>query len=420
MIKKKILAFIKVIKIFFWCCVRVARRNRLLDLAYIMLDSYLHKKKLIHIKVDSVEHYCEDHPSDKIVEIEPKKSRPVYEPPYFELSDGKEYQFISPSIYVAFLHNVNALGATGWILTDEGFLCDALKYDEEHRIDFRYGPIMRTEHEKAWVETNQDVLEIEKAINLCGIASTNYYHFTIEILSRLGYVNQLAEADGIPVLIDEEIRMYPQFEQLLKAINPNRKVVYVPHGTCVKAGLLVQPSMNTWMPCNVTSRELFGVSDNLIAKSGLMNIRSCVQQYLKEQTSRKIFISRKNSHTLRVANENKIIPLFEAAGFEIVFTETLSYVEQIELFSTAKCVVGASGAALTNILYCHPGTVVGCIIPREYDFCIYSTMAYLLGCNLLFFNPDITYRGTCMGEDNYRIDEEQCHKYIQEIIKMCI
>lgn len=416
MSKEKSLSFNE----FFWRCVRVARRNRLLDLAYIMLDSYLHKKKLIHIKVDSVEHYCEDHPSDKIVEIEPKKSRPVYEPPYFGLSEGKEYQFISPSIYVAFLHNVTALGATGLILTNESLLCDMMKYDETHRIDFRSGPIKRKEYDKAWVEMNQDVLEIEKAINLCGTASTNYYHFTVEILSRLGYVNQLAEADGVPVLIDEEIRMYPQLEQLLQVINSDRKVIYVPHGTCIRACLLIQPSMNTWMPFNVKSREMFKISDNLLARSGLTNIRSCVQQYLKEQTSRKIFISRKNSHTLRVANENKIIPLFEAAGFEIVFTETLDYVEQIGLFSTAKCVVGASGAALTNILYCHPGTIVGCIIPQEYDFCIYSTMAYLLGCKLLFFNPDITYRGTCIGEDNYEIDERQCEKYIQEIIKMCI
>ena len=407
-------------KEFFWYCVRIARRNRLLDLAYIMLDSWLHKKKLIHMKVESIEQYCETHLDDKIIEIEPPQYRPVYEAPYFELSEGKEYQFRSPSIYVAFLHNVSAIGATGWVLTDEGLLCDALKYDVERRIDFRYGPIVRTEHEKAWIETKQDVVEIEKAINLCGIAATNYYHFTIEILSRLGYVNQLAETEGIPVLIDEEIREYPQFEQLLKVNNPDREIVYIFHGTCVRAGLLVQPSMNTWMPCNVISRELFRMSDNLIAKSGLMNIRSCVQQYLREQTARKIFVSRKNSHTLRINNENKIISLFEAVGFEIVYTESLSYMEQIELFSTAKCIVGATGAALTNILYCQPGTIIGCIIPQEYDFCIYSTMAYLLECNLLFFNPDITYRGTCIGEDNYEVDEGQCKKYIQEIIKMCI
>lgn len=407
-------------KEFFWYCVRIARRNRLLDLAYIMLDSWLHKKKLIHMKVESIEQYCEIHLDDKIIEIEPSQYRPVYEAPYFELSEGKEYQFRSPSIYVAFLHNVNAIGATGWVLTDEGLLCDALKYDVDHRIDFRSGPIKRTENDKAWVEVNQNTLELERAINLCGTAAVNYYHFTVEILSRLGYVNQLEEADGIPILVDEEVRMYSQLEQLLKVINSNREVIYVPSGIRIRAKLLIQPSMNTWMPFNVKSREMFQISDNLVAKSGLENIRLHAEQYIKKQTMKKIFISRTKSNALRVANESAITRIFSAAGFEIVFAETLSYIEQIELFSTVKCIVGASGAALTNILYCHPGTVVGCIVPKEYDFCIYSTMAYLLGCNLLFANPDIIYRGTCIGEDKYEMSEKQCEKYIEEILKMCM
>lgn len=372
------------------------------------------------MKVESIEQYCEIHLEDKIVEIEPSQYRPVYEAPYFELSEGKEYQFRSPSIYVAFLHNVNAIGATGWVLTDEGLLCDALKYDVDHRIDFRSGPIKRTENDKAWVEVIQSTLELERAINLCGTAAVNYYHFTVEILSRLEYVNQLAEADEIPILVDEEVRMYSQLEQLLKVINLNREVIYVPSGIRIRVKLLIQPSMNTWMPFNVKSREMFQISDNLMAKSGLENIRLHARKYIKKQTMKKIFISRTKSNALRVANESAITRLFSAAGFEIVFAETLSYIEQIELFSNAKCIVGASGAALTNILYCHPGTVVGCIVPKEYDFWIYSTMAYLLGCNLLFANPDIIYRGTCIGEDKYEMSEKQCEKYIEEILKMCM
>jgi capsular polysaccharide biosynthesis protein len=45
-------------------------------------------------------------------------------------------------------------------------------------------------------------------------------------------------------------------------------------------------------------------------------------------------------------------------GFESVKCEKLSVQEQAEVFSSAEVVVGAHGAALTNLVFCRPGTRV--------------------------------------------------------------
>lgn len=140
----------------------------------------------------------------------------------------------------------------------------------------------------------------------------------------------------------------------------------------------------------------------------------------KTAKARKVYISRRNCHAIRLVNEAELIPLFEQAGFDIVYTETMSYMEQVELFSSVKCVVAPTGAALTNVIYCHSGTVVGCIIPQEYVFCIYSTLAEYIGGKTLFLNPKIVSRGGTIGEDCYEVEPALCRRYIKRLVEMSI
>lgn len=412
---KTILYYIKKV---IWKCIKIARWISIFDVAYIYMECKNNNKELIHFKVDSIEDYCICN-GETFIEIEPECNRPVFMPAYFEKSEGTEYFFKSPKIYVVYLNSVMIVGSTGLVLTKKKVLFDGPKYDTEHRIMFQSGALRKCDKNIAFIEVEKGITSIEKAINLCGFASTNYYHITMEILSRLEYINQLSGTRDIPILIDEEIRLYPQMEQLLLIIKKDREIIYVEKGVRVKVDSLIHPSMNTWMPINVMKREMFRLSDNLIAESGIKNIKSCVDQYIEKQTNRKIYISRKSANIRRIVNEDKIIPLFESAGFEIVQTEDLSYLEQVRLFSSAKCVVGASGAAMTNIIYCNQGTVIGCIIPQEYGFCIYSTIAHLVGCKTLFLNVDVIQKNNVISADFYEVNEDICKRYINELSRMC-
>lgn len=404
----------------FWKLARITKTESIVDFWYHIVDALIHQKEIIWLKFKSVKQYCEEHDDCTLREIETEKERPVYVPPFFEQSEGKKYLFNSPSIYVAVMRNMTVLSATGVILTDKYIVSDMMQRDQKRRIKWPWGAVRRVSKNRALLVVERREMEIEKAVNLCGFASNNYYHFTMEILSRLEYVNQLPETENIPILIDEGIKVYPQLEELLNVVNPKREVIYIPHETQVKIHLLIQPSMNTWGPLNIASWDMFRISDNLMAQSGIWNIRSCVDQYMVEQSQRKIFISRRNYGTSRLKNEAEIIPLFELEGFEIVYPEALSYVDQIQLFSSAKCVVGVTGAAMTNILYCHPGTVVGCVIPREYDFCVYSTIAELIGVHTLFLSPDIVSKSECIVAESYYVEEGQCKRYIKKILEMCV
>ena len=69
----------------------------------------------------------------------------------------------------------------------------------------------------------------------------------------------------------------------------------------------------------------------------------------------KIFISRRNAKRRRLLNEAELELELRARGFISVQAEQLSVAEQAKVFSSAKCVVGAHGAGLTNLVFAPPG-----------------------------------------------------------------
>ncbi len=84
---------------------------------------------------------------------------------------------------------------------------------------------------------------------------------------------------------------------------------------------------------------------------------------------RRIYVSRADAARRKVVNENLLLKLLEASGFETVFCEGLDLAAQAELFSRADMVVAPHGAGLTNLLFvpagnCHVLELIGRNVPR--------------------------------------------------------
>lgn len=78
---------------------------------------------------------------------------------------------------------------------------------------------------------------------------------------------------------------------------------------------------------------------------------------------RHLYITRQNvgikSNAARsrlMRNEEEVICAMQHNDFEVVEPSSLSAIEQIRLFSSAELIVGPSGSALFNTVFCHPGT----------------------------------------------------------------
>lgn len=73
---------------------------------------------------------------------------------------------------------------------------------------------------------------------------------------------------------------------------------------------------------------------------------------------RRIYVSRADAKTRRIANEDKLRENLEARGFQTVMLSQLPPAEQLTLFGNADLIVAPHGAGLTSLIMSRPGTKV--------------------------------------------------------------
>ena len=76
------------------------------------------------------------------------------------------------------------------------------------------------------------------------------------------------------------------------------------------------------------------------------------------QYGKKIYISRARARARHIINEDAVTQLLNKFGFETVYLEEMSVIDQVTLFSNAHVVVAPHGSGLTNLVFCSPKTIV--------------------------------------------------------------
>jgi capsular polysaccharide biosynthesis protein len=74
--------------------------------------------------------------------------------------------------------------------------------------------------------------------------------------------------------------------------------------------------------------------------------------------TRRLFVSRRDAATRRVVNEDALVSALRGLDFEVLAPGTLSFREQVAVFSEAEIVVGPHGAGLANALFMPKGSAM--------------------------------------------------------------
>ena len=100
----------------------------------------------------------------------------------------------------------------------------------------------------------------------------------------------------------------------------------------------------------------------------LINRKIFLNKSKKFNSFKKVFLDRSTSkfNHCKISNQSSLNNWLKKNSFGIYTPEKLSQEKQIYLFKNASTILGAHGAALTNIIFCKPGTRVVEIIPADH------------------------------------------------------
>ena len=91
---------------------------------------------------------------------------------------------------------------------------------------------------------------------------------------------------------------------------------------------------------------------------------SVLDQNPPSETPKKIFL-RRNSNYRKLENSAEIEAVLSEYGYVVVDPEKLDFLQQVALFSQADSIIGPTGAAFANVVFCKPDTKITILITRS-------------------------------------------------------
>ncbi|PLC05780.1 hypothetical protein CY658_01580 [Variovorax sp. RO1] len=277
-----------------------------------------------------------------------------------------------------------------------------------------------------WFRYKKEI-SIPSAILLSGRCSPNYYHWLIEYLGKSYILSQQDRLRKTPLIVDD--KMFPQEFESLQAMLPDWPIYRLDDSTLLKVKKLHVVSACTNLTDNLRG-PMWKFS--AICFKTLGHMRSTVfQRFGIEEAGaghRKVFLARRTGRN--IINTPEVEEVLASYGYEIVDTGQLSFEQQVRLFAEARTIVGAMGAAFTNLIFCQPGTqVLALSSPYTQLFCSQSNMALFAGCSYqilvgehALFQPgdEHTVSDPSLFLDSYAIDPKKLAAALAHIERQAV
>jgi len=196
-----------------------------------------------------------------------------------------------------------------------------------------------------------------KTLVLASTGGNTYFHWLTDVLPRI----RLAQEAGYdPVAFDHVLvngldQPFQRETLAFQKISAEKCIMFRDRESAYELEEAVLPSLP-------------GVPG--VVPSETVNYLRQLHARNSDSTGKKIFIGRGDAKHRAMNHGVKIAEELKKRGFQSVDCGRLSVKEQAEFFGSAEVVVGAHGAALTNLVFCRPGTkVVELFGPRYVNPC---------------------------------------------------
>jgi capsular polysaccharide biosynthesis protein len=201
----------------------------------------------------------------------------------------------------------------------------------------------------------------------------NYYHFVYDTLPYLiSFLKLKKNIKNIKLLMNypnfQSKKFYKFVEEFLEILDIKSNDIEIVNPNIKYSKVYISSSYTHGIDSEKEPRsEIYKFYKKIIKISRL---KSSEKNYpSKIYISRRTWISENienigTNYTLKrkCENEDYLVEYLQKLGYKEVFTEKLSTIEKINLFSNVKNVVGLIGGGLCNVLFSKPNTKLLCIV----------------------------------------------------------
>jgi capsular polysaccharide biosynthesis protein len=218
-----------------------------------------------------------------------------------------------------------------WILEDTVFDPKTLKFLSSRTHIAKLGPVQFGK--RLILSLPKKWRKIPQAIWVTDEWSANYFHWMTDCLPRIWEGRELAP--GSPILLPQSFGNLRYVTDSLKLIG--LEVIFFAKNENLKIAELTLTARTATFP------NFF----EPLAK----RTREKLSLHPVQTPWKKVYISRKLAPKRKAHNEEQVEHFLLEKGFEIVYAEKLSLLEQIRLMSETSLLVCLHGAALTNMIF---------------------------------------------------------------------
>ena len=263
---------------------------------------------------------------------------------HLDLGEGGPVNYVVNEAFLTCLDDVRVIPdnctviAEGKYLVYRGFdtnsraavvLLDAFHYEtSDHRV-------------LADIPFREQVVEEEMILFGGG---PNFSHCVCDWFSKLYVLRKFPQLEHLPLYVARSV--LPKIFELFEIFGVPRERIVLYDDTAVLV------CKRAWLP-SLTHAFQF------VSPYYLRWFREVVfSQATVQPRKRRLFLARQNAAHRRLTNEGEAVALLQRYGFEVVFPETLSIREQIDLFASTEMMVIPIGGASASSLFLQEGAAV--------------------------------------------------------------
>jgi capsular polysaccharide biosynthesis protein len=230
--------------------------------------------------------------------------------------------------FVATVPNAELRGPDPAIYHDGVLVYESL-WDRDH---------FRRSHARLERERHARMLAAGRAATILSLWYDNYYHWLVDVVPRLA-VLRAAGVPDLPIVTPAQCTSF-QDGSLRSLGITDRRLPFT--GSRMSFETLVWPS----------GLDPIGFPSPRTAEW----LRHAFLDEPARSAPRTRLYVRRSART--IANEREVLEVLGRFGFEVVQPETLSFAEQVRLFSQAELVLGCHGAGMANSVFARPDALI--------------------------------------------------------------